>query len=58
MVAKTMRGEFKYQTKTPRPSPYPSKSEENFLRKKIFGTSVLAFEFVTTEEKWKLYWNP
>lgn len=37
-----MRGEFKYQAKTPRPSPYPSKSEENFLRKKIFGTSVLA----------------
>lgn len=37
-----MRGEFKYQAKTPRPSPYPSKSEENFLREKIFGTSVLA----------------
>lgn len=49
-----MRGEFKYQAKTPRPSPYPSKSEENFLKKKIFGTSVsAAFEFVAVEGKMK-----
>lgn len=50
MVAKTTIDEFKYQTKIPR--PYPSKSEENFLSKKVIGTSVLAAsEFVTMEEK-------